>query len=270
MSTDAKLAILGAGNIGRAIGVGLVAAEEYEATEIILTRRKADLLEDLGDRGFQVRSDNKDAVQRADLLVVAVPPQDLNELLQEIAKSLDSQRHRLISVVSGVAIEQIVEQIGTDVPVVRAMPNMAIAVSESMTCLAAREHDKDALAEAVRLFNAVGKTQVISEKQIVAAMAICACGTAFFLRIIRAAMQGGIQIGFHPDEALRMAAQTALGASTVVLSTHSHPEHELDRVTTPRGCTIVGLNEMEDRGVSAAMIRGIVASAEKAESLYAN
>ncbi len=270
MSTKAKLAILGTGNIGRAIGIGLVAADEYEAGEIILTRRQADLLEDLGDQGFQVRSDNKDAVQRADLLVVAVPPQDLNALLREIAKSLDSRRHRLISVVSGVSIEQIVEQIGTDLPVIRAMPNTAIEVSESMTCLAAREHDEEALAEAVRLFNAVGKTQVISEEQIVAATAVCACGMAFFLRIIRAAMQGGIQIGFHPHEALRMAAQTALGAATVVLSSDSHPEYELDRVTTPRGCTIVGLNEMEDRGVSPAMIRGIVASAEKAESLYAN
>ena len=103
----------------------------------------------------------------------------------------------------------------------------------------------------------------------VPATAICACGTAFFLRIIRAAMQGGIQIGFHPDEARRMAAQTALGAAKLILSTGRHPEHELDRVTTPEGCTIKGLIEMEDRGVSAAMIRGIIVSAKEAELLYA-
>lgn len=270
MSIEAKLAVLGTGSIGQAIGVGLAATAGYEASEIILTRRQADLLEDLGDQGFQVQSDNNDAVRRADLLVVAVPPQELDQLLREIAESLEPRRHRLISVVSDVSIAQIAKQVGADLPMVRAMPNTAIAFGQSMTCLAAREHDEDALAEATRLFNTVGRTQVIPESQIVAATAICACGTAFFLRLIRAAMQGGIQIGFHPHEALRMAAQTALGASTVILDTNSHPESELDRVTTPRGCTIVGLNEMEDRGISSAMIRGIVASAEKAESLYAD
>ena len=100
------------------------------------------------------------------------------------------------------------------------------------------------------------------------ATALCACGIAFFLRAIRAAAQGGIEIGFHPEEALTMAAQTALGAASLVLDRSRHPEHEIDSVTTPRGCTISGLNEMEHQGFSSAMIRGITRSAEQAASLY--
>ena len=99
------------------------------------------------------------------------------------------------------------------------------------------------------------------------ATALCACGVAFFLRCVRAASQGGIEIGFHPEEALLLAAQTARGAASLLLQEGRHPESEIDRVTTPRGCTIAGLNEMEHRGLSSAMIRGIVVSARAASDL---
>ena len=99
------------------------------------------------------------------------------------------------------------------------------------------------------------------------ATALCACGVAFFLHSVRAASQGGIEIGFHPDEALQLAAQTARGAASLLLQAGSHPEQEIDRVTTPRGCTIAGLNEMEHQGFSSAMIRGIILSARQAAGL---
>jgi pyrroline-5-carboxylate reductase len=102
---------------------------------------------------------------------------------------------------------------------------------------------------------------------VVPATALCACGVAFFLRSIRAASQGGIEIGFHPEEALFLAAQTARGAASLLLR-GGHPESEIDRVTTPRGCTIAGLNEMEHQGFSSALIKGILLSAEKADQLY--
>jgi pyrroline-5-carboxylate reductase len=102
----------------------------------------------------------------------------------------------------------------------------------------------------------------------VPATALCACGVAFFLRAIRAASQGGIEIGFHSHEALPLAAQTARGAASLLLSFQNHPELEIDKVTTPQGCTISGLNEMEHQGFSSAMIRGIVTSSEKAAKLY--
>ena len=114
----------------------------------------------------------------------------------------------------------------------------------------------------------LAKTVVIDEEKMIAATALGACGIAFFLRAIRAASQGGIEIGFHSDEALRIAAQAAKGAASLLLSMENHPEYEIDKVTTPRGCTISGLNQMEHAGFSSAMIKGIVTSAEKAAGLY--
>jgi pyrroline-5-carboxylate reductase len=148
------------------------------------------------------------------------------------------------------------------------MPNMAVSIGESMTCIAADEHGEEALQEAKTLFDLVGRTLVIAEEMVVPATALCACGVAFFLRAVRAASQGGIEIGFHPEEALLLASQTARGAASLLLREDRHPESEIDRVTTPRGCTIAGLNEMEHQGFSSALIKGILLSAEKADRLY--
>ncbi|MFQ5889304.1 MAG: pyrroline-5-carboxylate reductase [Gemmatimonadota bacterium] len=269
MEANPPVAILGVGNIGRAIAVGLVGAGRYEPGQLILTRRKVHLLQDLAERGFHTQADNRDAVRRAETVILAVEPQQLDALLAEVAPEIVADRHLLISVVSGAGIEQILRQLGVGVPVVRAMPNTAIAIRSSMTCLAARPGQEAALERAASIFGAVGMTLVIDEEQMIPATALCACGIAFFLRAVRAASQGGIEIGFHPEEALTMAAQTALGAASLLLRHDRHPEREIDAVTTPRGCTISGLNEMEHQGFSSAMIKGIVISAEKAAHLYA-
>jgi pyrroline-5-carboxylate reductase len=268
MAKGETLAILGAGNIGRALGVGLVAAGRFEPTAIVLTRRQADRLDDLRARGFRTQSDNRDAVRSASIVVVAVEPRQLDALLVEIAADLDPARHVLVSVVSGASIAAIERRIGTELPVVRAMPNTGVALGRSMTCLATSSERNDARRRAEALFDGIGLTLFIDEEQMVPATALCACGIAFFLRAVRAAAQGGIEIGFHPEEALRMAAQTALGAASLVLQQGRHPEREIDSVTTPRGCTIAGLNEMEHQGFSSAMIKGIVTSATKAATLY--
>lgn len=264
----AAIAILGAGNIGQALATGWVSSGTRDAGEIVLTRREVERLDDLADRGFRVTSDNRAAVRAARVVVLAVQPQQLAELLEEIAPALDPDRHLLISVVSDVTIGDLQGRIGAPVRVVRAMPNTAIAIGESMTCLSAAEGAEAALEEARDLFDAVGETLEIREELMVSATALGACGVAFFLRAVRAASQGGIEIGFHPDEALRLAAQTARGAASLLREEGSHPESELDRVTTPRGCTIAGLNEMEHQGFSSALIKGIVVSAEKAAELY--
>lgn len=262
------IAILGAGSLGRAIAEGLVAAGSCVPGDLILTRRRVDHLSDLAERGFRTTPDNGEAVAAAATLIAAVEPHHLDELLIEISAHLEPARHVLISVVSGAGIDAMRRLVGPEIPIVRAMPNTAIALRESMTCLAAEPDHQAALAEAETLFGAVGATLVIDEEQMVPATALCACGVAFFLRAVRAACQGGIEIGFHPDEALRMAAQTALGAAALVREHGRHPEREIDAVTTPRGCTIAGLNEMEHRGFSSALIKGFTTSAEKAESLY--
>jgi len=269
MSAHDRLAILGAGNIGRAMAVGLEKAGVYRPQDVILTRRNPGRLEDLERRGFQVQSDNRDAVRRAAVVIVAVTPQDTNGVLAGIAADLAPDRHLLISVVSGASIADIRREVGKDVAVVRAMPNTAIAIGQSMTCLAGDAGRPEPLSQAAAIFDAVGRTIVIGEDLMVPATALCACGVAFFLRAVRAASQGGIEIGFHPAEALVMAAQTALGAAALALQEGGHPERAIDSVTTPRGCTIAGLNEMEHQGFSSSLIRGIVTSAVKAGALYA-
>jgi pyrroline-5-carboxylate reductase len=263
-----KLAVLGGGNLGRALALGWVGAGRFAPTQIHITRRQDDKLQDMAELGFVTGSDNGRAVRDCDLIVIAVQPQQLDELLQDIAGKLDHERHRVMSVVTGVSIAQIRARLGDRVQLVLAMPNTAVAIGESMTCLSADEASEDALEEARELFDLVGRTLVIAEDMMAPATALCACGVAFFLRCIRAASQGGIEIGFHPEEALLLAGQTARGAASLSLQENTHPEGEIDRVTTPRGCTIVGLNEMEHRGLSSALIKGLIVSARAAEQLY--
>jgi pyrroline-5-carboxylate reductase len=262
------IAILGGGNVGQALARGWLAAGRFQTADMTVTRRHVDKLAALAGAGYGVSADNRAAVGRARHVIVAVQPQQLNALLAEIHEALDPKRHTLISVVSGVTIGQIRALVGADLAIVRAMPNTAIAIGQSMTCLAAPPEHRAALQRAKTLFDAVGATLEIDESMMEPATALCACGIAFFLRSIRAASQGGIEIGFHPEEALLMAAQTARGAASLLLREGSHPESEIDRVTTPQGCTIAGLNEMEHRGFSSAMIKGIVTSARKAVELY--
>ena len=267
MTKRRRIAIVGAGNIGTLIATGLTRAKRCEPRDVTLTRRKTQHLEALAKRGFNVTSDNRSAVKSADVVIVAVEPQQLDGALREIATSVKSTQ-TIISVVSDATIAQIKKVLKKKVPVVRAMPNTAIAIRESMTCLASEGEPGPAMEVAQELFDAVGKTLIIDEEQMTAATALGACGVAFFLRAIRSASQGGIEIGFHAEQALLIAAQTARGAASLLAAKGNHPEHEIDRVTTPRGCTIAGLNQMEHGGFSSALIRGIVTSAEKAGRLY--
>jgi pyrroline-5-carboxylate reductase len=262
------IAILGGGNLGRALAMGWTEAGYCSPREIMITRRNPEKLTYFAEAGFRVGSDNLEAVANSDIIVVAVQPQQVADLLDEIREAVEPERHRVISVVSGITIAQLHDRLASDVPIVRAMPNTAVSIGESMTCLSSLDVADRALAEAQELFDLVGRTLVIAEEMMVPATALCACGVAFFLRSIRAASQGGIEIGFHPEEALLLAAQTAKGAAALVLSHGRHPESEIDQVTTPRGCTIAGLNEMEHKGFSSAMIKGILLSAAKAEKLY--
>ena len=263
-----KLAIIGAGNIGLAIANGLVTSGLLKSKDVTLTRRKLERIEEYKSKGFILTKDNKAAVDQAEIVLIAVEPQQVDSVLEELKDNLSADKHSLISVVTGITIRQIRSKVGDAIEVVRAMPNTAIAIGESMTCLASGSGKTTALEEAQSIFSTVGKTMVIDENQMSAATALAACGIAFFLRTIRAASQGGIEIGFHADKALEIAAQTAKGAASLLLVNHNHPEFEIDKVTTPRGVTISGLNQMEHEGLSSAMIKGIVTSAEKAAKLY--
>lgn len=267
MSTQ-QIAILGSGNIGLSLAKGLVKAGRYQPQQITLTRRNVAALAPLAADGYQTTANNLDAVHGAHIVVLAVLPQQLNKLLDEIKPAMQPDKQLFISVISGVACQDIRQHTGLDVQVVRAMPNTAIAIGQSMTCLATDKASTDNMALAKSLFDTVGISIQINEELMTSATALCACGIAFFLRSIRAASQGGTEIGFHAQDALKMAAQTAKGAADLLLQLASHPEQEIDKVTSPKGCTIAGLNEMEHHGFSSAMIKGIRMSADKAGVLY--
>lgn len=267
-SSSAGLAILGGGNLGQALARGFVRSGTLRADQIHVTSLHPPGLEALAAEGFAVGRDNSTALQTASTVLLAVQPQQITDLMDEIRDDLDPSRHQVISVVSGVTVPQLREMIPAPIQVVRAMPNTAVSIGESMTCLSADSDSADCLDEAEALFKGVGLTLRIEDEMMVGATALCACGVAFFLRSVRAASQGGIEIGFHPEEALLLAAQTARGAASLALRDNHHPESEIDRVTTPRGCTIAGLNEMEHQGFSSAMIKGLVLSARKAAALF--
>jgi len=262
-----KIAILGCGNIGSAIANGLVKSKMYSKEKVFLTRRDLNSLTSFKKDGFRIVS-NKEAIENADIIIIAVTPQQIDGLIDEIRIFVDEKRHLILSVVSGVSIKQIKNKFQKEVTVIRVMPNTAIAIQESMTCISGDNKSKESLKIAEEIFNQLGETVIIKEDLMVPATALCACGVAFFLRAVRAASQGGIEIGFHANQALFMAAQTAKGAASLLLKSDTHPESEVDKVTTPKGVTITGLNQMEHNGFSSALIKGIVTSAEKAQNLY--
>ncbi len=265
-----SIAILGGGNIGQAIAAGLTRAGAYKPSQIWMTRRQTDRLAEFARQGYQITTDNTAAVQQCKIVLIAVQPGQMVGLLDSIRGELRQDSHLILSTVTGVLIADIDRHLDGDYPVIRVMPNTAVAIGQSMTCLAASENHQQELAQVVSLFDKLGSTLVIDEEHMVSATALCACGIAFFLRSIRAASQGGIQIGFPPDDALKMAAQTACGAAQLVLESGVHPEAEIDRVTTPRGCTIAGLNRMEHEGFSSALIKGFVTASDIAASLFSN
>lgn len=262
-----KITIIGSGNIGLSLAKGLVKSGQYAAADIMLTRRNLSSLQLEAELGFQVSDNNAQAVLASDIVVLAILPQQLRRVLDDIKASLNT-RQVIVSVVSGVTCEDIRAAIGEDKNVVRAMPNTAIAIGQSMTCIASDTASDDFVSQVEKLFESVGSVVTIQEDLMTSATALCACGIAFFLRAIRAASQGGVEIGFHAHDALKMAVQTAKGAADLLLQTSNHPESEIDKVTSPKGCTIAGLNEMEHNGFSSAFIKGIKLSAKKAGGLY--
>lgn len=261
-----KIAIIGGGNLGTAIAQGLVKSKIAKASGITITRRNLTKLDHLKSEGFILKTDNIDAVKKSELIILCVQPKQLSALLSDIAPLLTS-KHILVSTITKISTEEITAQLQKKIAVVRAMPNTAIAIGQSMTCLCAKDATEKQLKEVQDLFNGLGKTLIVEERLMKAATVLAASGIAFFMRYVRAATQGGIQMGFDAEEAQLIAAQTARGAASLLLSRESHPEIEIDKVTTPEGCTIAGLNEMEHQGLSSALIKGIITSFEKINNI---
>ena len=256
-----KIAIIGAGNLGLSIAKGLLNTKGR--TSMYLTKRNPTSLYTYEQHGnVVITSDNREAVKKSDILIFAVQPSQFEAILIDI-KDLLTKKHVIISTITGFSITKIEAIIGTKHDIIRSMPNTAISVGKSMTCICANEKGKDRIDLAKAIFNRMGHSMEIPEVQMQAATVICASGIAFWMRLIRATTQGAIQLGFDAKEAQELAMHTCNGAAGLLIESESHPETEIDKVTTPQGCTIQGLNEMEHQGLSSSLIQGIVASFEK-------
>lgn len=255
---DKRIAIIGGGNLGQAIASGLL-SENFEASKLFITRHKIELLSDYKTQGVNVSTNNIEAVQNSDVIIIAVKPYKIESVLLEISSYI-SNNHLVISVVSDFSIEAINNTLQSNPVIFRAMPNTAASVNESMTCISSQNATEEDTIIVSTIFNALGETISINEQLMDAATVLGACGIAYVLRFIRGMIQGGIEIGFDAKTATKIATQTVKGASELLLQKGNHPEAEIDKVTTPKGCTIAGLNEMEHQGFSSALIKGIKTS----------
>jgi pyrroline-5-carboxylate reductase len=251
-----KIHIIGGGNLGVSIALGI--AKFSENNQITITRRNTASILHLENLGIQVSTDNTHQLEAADIIILTIKPYQVDTVLAEILPKISNKI--IASAVSGLSVESLQNKIGDSNSAIRIMPNIAAQFGASATCIAFREKDKENAHKVVTLFQDLGTAPIIDEKLMDAATVLAASGTAFALRYIRASMQAGIEIGFDWQTALAISAQTVKGAAEMLLEEKGHPEQLIDRVTTPQGCTIAGLNEMEMHGFSSSLIRGIKTS----------
>ena len=264
-----KIAILGAGNLGLSLVKGLVESREYSANGFHLSRRRVEKLNQFKKEGYQVTDNNITATLNANIIILAVLPQKINIVLKELKGKLNNNQ-LIISLVSGVTIAEIKEIIGSNTPIVRAMPNTAISIRESMTCISTEHAWEGQISIVEKLFNLVGQTAIINEEKMTSATALCACGIAFFLRAIRAASQGGNEIDFHASEALKMAAQTAKGAALLAESAQERNEDPAvlrQKVTSPGGTTEAALKVMNENKMGEIILKALAAARDRGREL---
>lgn len=254
-----KVHIIGGGNLGIALALGLF--KYAPENQITVTRRNIEAISYLQEKDITVSTDNKYNITSADVIILTIKPHQVDMVLNEILPAISSKT--IASAVSGLSIEALQEKIGNQHAAIRIMPNIAAQFGASATCVSFAERHKEQSKNVITLFQNLGTVPVIDEKLMDAATVLGACGTAYALRYIRASMQAGIEIGFDSQTALAIAAQTVKGAAQMLMEENVHPEQLIDRVTTPQGCTIVGLNEMEHEGFSSSLIKGIKTSLKK-------
>ena len=264
-----KVAIIGAGNMGGALARGLAQGSTISTTDIYVSNPSMPKLEALKGEypEINVTTENRVAVREADLIVLAVKPWKVVEVLDEIKPYLNYSRQTIASMVGGLGTTQLSEWLDKgdgELPATYLIiPNTAIATKSSMTFLCSTRSTKVLDDFLLDVFNELGKAMLIEEGAMPAATSLASCGIAYALRYIRAAMEGGVELGFRADDAKQIVMQTLLGAVDILAANGSHPEAEIDRVTTPGGLTIKGLNAMEAAGFTHSVIEGLRASTKR-------
>ncbi len=252
-----KIAIIGAGNMGGALADGLLKAGFVEGGDLIVSCPTIAKLSRFAQQGATVTANNREAVEKADVVIIAVKPW----LVEQVLGELDTTGKSVVSVAAGITLNQLTHWTAPDTDLWLAIPNIAASEMASMTFLV--EGRTTGKADVKAMFDAIGDTIVCEEKQLSAGTTLASCGIAYAMRYIRAASEGGVELGFRATEALRIVMQTLYGSVKLLEATGLHPEQLVDHVTTAGGLAIRGLNEMECAGFSSSVIRGLKAGQSK-------
>ena len=261
-----KIAIIGAGNMGGAIACGLGNSKLMNGLEIRCSDLITEKLNRIKEANalIEVTTDNLAAVAGADIVLIAVKPWFVETIIHEIKEALDYERQIIISIAAGIDFDQLRRYLKKEddgLPAIfRIIPNTAIAVKESVSFVSACNATPAQSDLVTNIFDRLGLTFGIEERLMAAGTALASCGIAYAFRYIRAAVEGAVELGLTPEQAKKIVVQTLRGAVTLLETNGSHPEVEIDKVTTPGGITIKGLNAMEEAGFTNAVIKGLKAS----------
>ena len=257
-----KIAIIGAGAMGGAMADGFIKSGAVKPADISVANPTAQKLEHFALQGASVTTDNKTAAEGADIVIIAVKPWLVEQVVNELKPVLNYTRQTIITVAAGISGSQFTTWLKKDDAVPQTfivIPNTAIAVLASMTFIVPVNATADTTTTIKALFDNVGQTMVTDERHLSAGMTLASCGIAYAMRYVRAAAEGGVELGFKADMAKDIVLQTMKGAVELLQANGNHPEAEIDKVCTPGGLTIRGLNEMEHAGFTSAVIRGLKA-----------
>ena len=260
-----KIAVIGAGNMGGATARGLVKAGAVKASDVTVSDISPVVLASFSALGYNTTKDNAQAVKGADVVFLVVKPWLVEELINEIRPELDYSSQIIVCIAAGISPQQLSDWLGIDSngaepQSLLAIPNTAIEILQSMTFITPVIASPESVETVKSLFDSVGTAMVIDFDHMGAATALASCGIAYAMRYIRASAEGGVEMGFYPADAVKIVCQTVQGAAGLLSQPGAHPEAEIDKVTTPGGITIKGLNEMEHAGFTSAVIRGLKAS----------
>lgn len=261
-----KISIIGAGAMGGAIAEGLIKGDFIQNENICVSDPVRQTRDKFADMGITATPSNQLAAQGADVVCVVVKPWLVEQVLKSIKDVLDYERQILVVVAAGLKSESIKEWLGRDDKMIATflvIPNIAIAQLQSMTFIVPALATTQQHTEQVQaLFDSMGKTILTDEQHLAAGTTLASCGIAYAMRYVRAAAEGGVELGFKADDAKQIVMQTMRGAVELLEATGLHPEAAIDLVTTPGGVTIKGLNEMEHAGFTSSVIRGLKAGAK--------
>lgn len=268
MFENKKIAVLGAGKLGEALITGMIDAGVVSKKQFIATAAHRERLEQLRSKlDVETTLSNGEAVRKAHLVLLCVKPQTVEEVLRQITDDL-TPNHLVISVAASVTTRFIESILDKPVPVIRTMPNTPCLIKQGMTAIApGKNATADHMAQARRIFDAIGRSVILDEKHMDAVTGLSASGPAFVYIIIESFVEAGVKVGLPREVATQLAAQMTLGAASMVLETGEHPAKLKDIVTTPAGCTIDGILELEDGGLRTTLIKAVVRATHRAKEL---